>query len=95
MDFFGQHLFKTGGRDLILTYSEMDCMRLYQALDNKVPVVASLFGIVGLEHQYEVNRVFLNSFENIYLFHTEEDSVHVENILPKLKRITLPDNLLC
>jgi hypothetical protein len=89
-EFFGQRLFKTGGRDIIITDSEMDCMRVYEALGQTVPVVSSLFGTVGLSRQYLANKEFLDSFENVYLFQLEEDKDFMKDVLPELPRITIP-----
>ena len=89
-EFFGQKLFKTGGRDIIITESESDCMRVYEALGGSTPVVSSLFGLVGLSKQYLANKEFFDSFENVYLFYLEEDERYLSSVLPELKRIIIP-----
>lgn len=88
-EFFGQQLFKTGGKDLILTCSETECLKVYESLNGEIPVVSSFFGIVGFQKQVIGNKEFLDSFKNVYLLYLEEDQEEMKELFPEFKHIVL------
>lgn len=92
LDFFGQHLYKEGGNDLIITFSEMDCLKIYQHTGGKVPVVASMFSHLIFKKQVAYHTSFLNSFTNVHLAYFKEDKKDFEKFieqLPKFKHLVL------
>ncbi len=94
--FFGQHLF-TGGRKLVVTEGEIDCLTVSQVQGNKYPVVSIPNGVTSAPACFKKNLSWLLQFEEvIVMFDMDEpgrDAVEkVGGILPphRLKVATLP-----
>lgn len=94
--FFGQHLF-TGGRKLIITEGEIDCLTVSQVQGNKYPVVSLPFGCRSAKDTFKENYEWLCGFnEVIVMFDMDEPgrkaTADIGGILPphKLKIATLP-----
>ena len=99
--FFGQHLWANGGRKVVITEGEIDCLSM--AIVNgegKYPTVSLPSGAQSaktiFKHQYE----WLNSFEEVILMFDEDEqgrkaSEEVSHILPsgktKIARLPLKD----
>lgn len=95
--FFGQHLFQTGGRKLVITEGEIDCLTTSQVQDNKYPVVSVPFGAGSVFKTFKENYDWLLSFEEIILMldmdKAGREAVEtVGSLLPpnRLKIATLP-----
>jgi twinkle protein len=64
---FGQHLWRAGGRKLIITEGELDCMSISQIQGNKWPVVSLPSGAAGAVKAIKDNLEFVESFKEVIL----------------------------
>ena len=64
--FFGQHLF-SGGRKLVITEGEIDCLSVSQSQDNKYPVVSLPQGVQSAKKVIKENLAWLSNFEEVIL----------------------------
>lgn len=64
---FGQHLWPTGGRRVVVTEGEIDCMTVSQMQGNKWPVVSIPNGAQGAKKSLAKNLEWLNTFEEVVL----------------------------
>ncbi len=94
--FFGQHLF-SGGRKLIVTEGEIDCLTVSQVTGNKYPVVSIPSGTKSAKKCFQKNLEWLNTFDEvIIMFDNDEPGREaiesIQGILPlgKMKIATLP-----
>tara|TARA_R100000742_G_C4274696_1_gene94806 strand:- start:341 stop:1921 length:1581 start_codon:yes stop_codon:yes gene_type:complete len=95
---WGQHLWKSkGGKRLVITEGEIDCMSVAQLLDCKWPVVSLPNGAAGAARSIKDNLEFVTSYDEVVLmFDMDEagqDAVKaVADLLPpgKCKVATLP-----
>ena len=95
--FFGQHLWPGGGKKLVITEGEIDCLTVSQVQGNKYPVVSIPNGAKSAKRIFKAQMEWLNSFEQvIVMFDMDErgrEAVSdVEGILKpgKLYIATLP-----
>lgn len=95
--FFGQHLWPGGGKKLIITEGEIDCLTVSQVQGNKYPVVSIPNGAKSAKRVFKAQMEWLESFEQvIVMFDMDErgrEAVKdVEGILKpgKLFIATLP-----
>lgn len=94
--FWGQHLFN-GGKRLVITEGEIDCLTVSQVGGNKYPVVSLPNGCTSAKKLFKENLEWLSSFEEvIVMFDMDEPGrkavEDVCKILPygKLKIANLP-----
>lgn len=94
--FFGQHLF-SGGKKLVITEGEIDCLTVSQLQDNKYPVVSIPFGCRSAKEIFKAQADFLAGFEEVIIMFDMDEAGQkavkdVSGILPphKLKIATLP-----
>jgi len=94
---FGQHLWKNGGKRIVVTEGEYDCMTVSQLLDNRWAVVSLPNGAAGAIRSIKDNLEFLNSYEEVILMFDMDDAGqeaarNVAEVLPpgKCKIATLP-----
>ena len=95
---WGQHLWKSkGGKRLVITEGEIDCMTVGQLLDCKWPVVSLPNGAAGAVRAIKDNLEFVNSYEEVVLMFDmdeagREAAKSVAEILPagKCKVAALP-----
>lgn len=94
--FFGQHLF-TGGRKLVVTEGEIDCLTVSQVQGNKYPVVSIPFGCKSAAETFKSQLRWLDNFDEVVvMFDMDEVGQKavetVGGILPphKLKVAKLP-----
>lgn len=94
--FFGQHLFN-GGKRLVITEGEIDCLTVSQVGGNKYPVVSIPNGAQSAKKIFKENMEWLSRFEEIIvMFDMDEPgrkaTEDVCRILPpgKLKIANLP-----
>lgn len=96
--FFGQHLWPGGGgKKLVVTEGEIDCLTVSQLNGNKYPVVSIPNGVSSAKRVFKENMAWLNSFEQvIVMFDMDEPGrkavKDVEGLLQpnKLYVATLP-----
>ena len=94
--FYGQNLW-SGGRKLVITEGEIDCLTVSQVLGNKVPVVSVPNGCTSAKKTFTANIEWLNKFDEvIVMFDMDEPgrkaTEQVCGLLPpgKLKIASLP-----
>lgn len=97
---FGQGLFKKGGRRLIITEGEIDCMTVSQLMENKWPVVSLPNGAASAVRDVKNNLDFVASYEEVVLVFDSDEAGRdaakaVADILPpgkaKIARTMLKD----
>lgn len=84
---FGQHLWKDGGKKLVITEGEIDCMSVSQLQGNKWPVVSLPNGAQGAAASIKDNLEFVLGFEQVILMFDmdepgREASLKVAELLP-------------
>lgn len=96
-ELFGQHLWGQGGKKLVITEGEIDCLSVAQMQDCKWPAVSLPNGAAGAVRDIKNNLEFVNSFnEVILMFDMDEPgqaaAKAVADILPpgKAKIASLP-----
>lgn len=94
--FFGQNLFK-GGRKLVITEGEIDCLTVSQVNGNKYPTVSIPFGTGSAQETFKENYDYLMNFDEVIVMFDmdakgKEAVQKVAGILPpnKLKIAELP-----
>lgn len=94
---FGQHLWKVGGKRIVVTEGEIDCLTIAQAQGCKWPVVSLPTGAAGAVAAVKTNYEFLASYDEVVLCFDNDEAgrkaaVSVAEILPpgKAKIVTLP-----
>ena len=95
---FGQHLWQTGGKKLVITEGEIDCLSVSQAQGNKWPTVSIPNGAQGAVNAIKKNLEWVASFDEVVLMFDmdepgQEAALKVAEILPpgKAKIATLPE----
>jgi len=97
---FGQHLYKIGGRRLIITEGEIDAMTVSQLMENKWPVVSLPNGAASALRDIKNNLTFVSSYKEVVLLFDNdaagrEAAAAVADILPpgncKIGRLMLKD----
>lgn len=64
---WGQHLWRDGGKRIIVTEGEIDCMTVFQVLGKTWPVVSVPSGAAGAADAFRRNIEFLNSYETVVI----------------------------
>lgn len=64
---FGQHLWRTGGKQLVITEGELDAMSMSQVQGNKWPVVSLPNGASAAVRDVRRNLEFIESFDKVVL----------------------------
>ena len=95
---FGQNLWQTGGKKLVITEGEIDCLSVSQAQGNKWPTVSIPNGAQGAVNAIKKNLEWVTSFDEVVLMFDmdepgQEAALKVAEILPpgKAKIATLPE----
>lgn len=97
---FGQHLFKKGGRRLVITEGEIDAMSISKLMENKWPVCSLPNGAASAVRDVKNNLDFVASYEEVVLAFDNDDAGRdaakaVADILPpgkcKIARLMLKD----
>lgn len=65
--FFMQHLWKDGGKRIVITEGEIDACTVFQVQNYKWPVVSITKGIKGAKKQIQQNLLFLDKFDEVVL----------------------------
>jgi twinkle protein len=102
---FGQHLWKNkGGKRIVITEGEYDCMTVSQLLDNKWAVVSLPNGAAGAARAIKDNLEFLSSYDEVVVMFDMDDpgqeaAVAVAEVLPpgkcKIARLPFKDANEC
>jgi len=87
---FGQHLWRDGGRNIIITEGELDAMSVSQMQNNRYPVVSVPSGSASAKKYIKRELEWLSKFENIILMFDNDEagnkaSIECANILPVRK----------
>ena len=70
---YGQHLWRDGGKMLVVTEGEIDAMSLSQALDNKYPVVSVRTGAGGAKRDIARSIDWVEKFASVvFMFDQDE-----------------------
>jgi twinkle protein len=73
---FGQHLWRDGGKMVVITEGEIDAMSLSQCLDHRYPVVSVITGAQGAKRDIQRNLEWLEKFDSvIFMFDNDEHGV--------------------
>ena len=64
---YGQHLWKEGGKMLVITEGEVDCLSISQAQGNRFPCVSVGTGAAGAKKAVANNLEFVESFERVII----------------------------
>ena len=70
---YGQHLWRSGGRKVIITEGEIDALSVSQVQDNKWPVVSLPNGASGARKALAAQLDWLNGFEQVVLCFDQDD----------------------
>jgi twinkle protein len=96
-ELFGQHLWGNGGKKLVITEGEIDCLSVAQMQDCKWPAVSLPNGAAGAVRDIKNNLEFVNSFDEVILMFDMDEpgqaaAKSVADILPpgKAKIASLP-----
>lgn len=73
LQLFGQHLWAAGGKRVVVTEGEIDCMTVSQIQENKWPVVSIPSGVNSAEQSFRDNLEWLESFENVVICFDSDD----------------------
>jgi twinkle protein len=65
--FYGQHLFREGGKMLVITEGEIDALSVFQAMGSKWPSVSLPSGAQGAAKVIQQELTWLESFDKIVL----------------------------
>ena len=66
-ELFGQHLWRDGGKRVVVTEGEIDCMSVSQVQGNKWAVVSVPSGASGAKKALQANLEWLEQFEEVVL----------------------------
>jgi twinkle protein len=71
---FGQHLWKSSGKKVVITEGEIDAMSMSQVQGNSWPVVSVPNGAAGARKALEKAMNWLNQFEDVVLMFDNDDA---------------------
>tara|TARA_R110001606_G_scaffold47617_2_gene121330 strand:- start:1213 stop:2796 length:1584 start_codon:yes stop_codon:yes gene_type:complete len=71
--FFGQHLFPNGGKRLVITEGEIDCLTVSQVQNNTWEVVSLSSGVQSAKSLFKRQLEWLNKFEEIVLMFDSDE----------------------
>lgn len=73
VELFGQHLWGSGGKMVVITEGEIDCMTVSQLQGNKWPVVSIPSGSKSAKKAIQDNIEWLESFNSVILMFDQDD----------------------
>lgn len=73
---YGMHLWKRGGRKIIVTEGEIDCLSVSTVQDDKWPVVSLPIGATSAKKAITNNLEYLESFEEVILMFDDDEAGH-------------------
>lgn len=71
---FGQQLWASGGRKLIITEGEIDALSVATAFDGKYPVVSIKGGATSAKKEVSAQLDWVNSFDEVYLWFDNDEA---------------------
>lgn len=73
---FAQHLWKSGGKTLVITEGEIDCLTVSQVMskDNKWPVVSIPQGAAGAARAVKKELEFVSSFQKVVIMMDSDEA---------------------
>lgn len=71
---YGQHLWKSGGKMIVVTEGELDALSVSQAQNNKWPVVSLPHGAQNAPKTFKQELDYLESFESVILLFDMDDA---------------------
>lgn len=71
---YGMHLWRDGGKQVVICEGELDAMSMSQAMQNKWPVVSVVNGAAGAKKNISNNIEWLEKFETIILMFDQDDA---------------------
>ncbi len=74
VELFGQHLWKDGGKKVVITEGELDCMSVSQLQGNKWPVVSIYSGSSSAKKNIQRNLEWLEKFDEVILMFDMDDA---------------------
>lgn len=74
VELFGQHLWRDGGKMVVVTEGEIDCMTVSQLQGNKWPVVSLPSGAGSAKKSLAKNLEWLNKFDTVVLMFDMDDA---------------------
>jgi len=85
--FYGQQLFREGGKMLVITEGEIDALSAYQAMGSRWPCVSLPSGAQGAAKVIQQELTWLESFEKIVLAFDMDDAgrAAVQTVAPLLE----------
>jgi twinkle protein len=72
-ELFGQHLWRDGGKKVVITEGEIDCMSVSQLQGNKWPVVSIPNGADGAKKDISTNLEWLERFDEVILMFDQDE----------------------
>lgn len=73
---YGQHLFASGGRKLVITEGEIDALSVAEAFNCKWPVVSLINGAGAARKNITANLEWVTSFEEVVLWFDDDEAGH-------------------
>ena len=104
VELFGQHLWKAGGKMVVITEGEIDAMSVSQLQGNKYPVVSLPNGISSAKKAIQHNLAWLEEFDSVILMFDMDEvgQQGAEDVAPlfspskcKIARLPLKDANEC
>ncbi len=74
VELFGQHLWRDGGKKVVVTEGEIDCLTVSQLQANKWPVVSIPSGSKGAKKALQNNLEWLERYEQVVLMFDMDDA---------------------
>ncbi len=71
---FGGHLWRQGGKQIVITEGELDAMSIAEVQECKWPVVSIPSGVQGAAKVIKANLEFLNSFDKVLFCFDNDDA---------------------
>lgn len=70
---YGMHLWRDGGKQIVITEGELDALSMSQSLQNKWPVVSVMNGAAGAKKNLSKNIEWLEKFDTIILMFDQDE----------------------
>jgi twinkle protein len=70
---YGMHLWRDGGKKIVITEGEVDALSMSQSLQNKWPVVSVVNGAAGAKKNISNNIEWLEKFDEVVLMFDQDD----------------------
>jgi len=71
---FGQQLWGSGGKKIVITEGELDCLSVATAFDGKYPVISLKNGASAAKKEISANLDWIASYEEVYLWFDNDEA---------------------